>query len=218
MAADVFFPKITDDTAGLMSGWVLMTILLSLAIIAADYGNRGTLLGWITTNKGVASLAYFQFSVWTVVILSGIGAIVLANVVRHPGSAPLEISIPQGVWALMGITAASFAARNIVSATETAGFREASAPSVADLVVSDRQPGEDSAPLALSKVQVLFLTVIAAVAYYIAVGNALLEADSGDALSGLPELSQGLNAILAVSHVAYMAVKWPRPGAVTPAQ
>ena len=97
---------------GVFAG-VLATILLLLALVIVVRMWSGTinLAYLIAEEDGAASLSRFQFLVFTFVIAFGYFLLVLKAVGAAPpsGAAFALPTVPDGVWALLGISGGSFA-------------------------------------------------------------------------------------------------------------
>ena len=86
----------------LVAGWIIVVFigLLGVLVLWNIYTNRIDLKFLLCEESGKASLSRFQFLVFTFVI-----AMSFALITLRTGSIP---DIPQGVWALLGISGGSY--------------------------------------------------------------------------------------------------------------
>jgi cell division protein FtsL len=188
-----------------------LALLLGLAIcvgrvVTGDW--RGILVD--TRNK--LSVARLQLLLWTAFVLSAWLAAVLANVAAGAPD-PLGISVPQGLWAAMGVSTASLAAAPYVLKRQPgtlARNASAGAASWRDLV-SDEVDGFDHL-VDLGKLQMLLVTGVLLVAYGVALADRLRRDPA--AVHVLPSVNDAFVILLGISHAGYLAKKRaPRTGA-----
>jgi hypothetical protein len=159
-------------------------------------------------------------------------------------AAPLDLQLPEILWALMGISVTSAVASPLIKenkkrSTErdqpgyTAMLEEALGLTRGekgefgtegavvyrnpdyDPRFSDMFMGEDPKNFRyvdIAKVQNFFFTVVSVVTYAVALGMSIVAAESISALFQFPDVSDGLLAVLAISHGGYLVTK----AAVTP--
>jgi hypothetical protein len=86
----------------LVAGWIIVVFIgiLGMLVLWNIYTNRIDLKFLLCEQDGKASLSRFQFLVFTFVI-----AMSFALITLRTGSIP---DIPQGVWALLGISGGSY--------------------------------------------------------------------------------------------------------------
>jgi hypothetical protein len=86
----------------LVAGWIIVVFIgiLGVLVLWNIYTNRIDLRFLLCEQDGKASLSRFQFLVFTFVI-----AMSFALITLRTGSIP---DIPQGVWALLGISGGSY--------------------------------------------------------------------------------------------------------------
>jgi len=154
-------------------------------------------------------------------------------------AAPLDIQLPEILWALMGISVTSAVASPLIKENNrrrtqpdqdrydetlrktlkldrledaefgTDGavvFRNEGYPAR----FSDMFRGEDPKSLKyvdMAKVQNFFFTVVSVVTYAVALGAAIASAESIFALFQFPDVSEGLLAVLGISHAGYLVTK-----------
>jgi hypothetical protein len=86
----------------LVAGWIIIVFIgvLGVLVLWNIYTNRIDLKFLLCEESGKASLSRFQFLVFTFVI-----AMSFALITLRTGSIP---DVPQGVWALLGISGGSY--------------------------------------------------------------------------------------------------------------
>ena len=212
-----------------------------LVIAVAAGAARGRWDGALINARNLVSLAQFQALLWTIAVIGGFAAMVIARM-QEGLDDPLLVDIPTEVLGLCGIASGSLGLSKLVSARKRA--RE---PSERDLHCAAAELGEDpeaihesrrgtayanstfadarwtdmfegdevgnAAHVEITKLQMFMLTVIAVIAYAMAVFRSL-EAAEHDAL---PAVSEGLAWILGLSHAGYLAGKSADQSGSTPA-
>jgi hypothetical protein len=159
----------------------------------------------------------------------------LHNLNGVPGASPLNIAIDWQIWALMGISASSLVGTPLLLSNKAAmdapksvidkaaetlnepaqqitqdsqGSLYANA-SIADAAITDMFQGDDignTAYIDVSKLQMFYFTVIAVIAYAYALYTSL-GALNDPAKFVFPVPSDGLIALLGISHAAYLTGK-----------
>lgn len=190
--------------------WVLAAILIILFMIFIGWLETGRLGGFLIDNRNKFSLSRLQLVAWTILIISAYSTAAFWNI-AHQAEDPLTVAIPAQIWALMGISVTSFVGAPIVkSAKRTTGqLAENAAPTEArstDMFKEEEQGREQAVDL--GKVQMFLFTLIVFVAYATAIGAMLLEHESRRAVvQEFPSLSEGMLALLGLSHSGYLAYK-----------
>jgi len=88
--------------------WLVFLAALTLFTMLVSHGITGRFwLGWLINEQYRMSLSRLQMFLWTVVILSGFFAAVLANVKSGHQLNALNIAIPEELWLAMGISTTS---------------------------------------------------------------------------------------------------------------
>jgi hypothetical protein len=216
-------------------GWDMVVITLALIVILVALGKAivGRPLGILINEQNIMSLSRFQLVVWTVIVIGAYFAYSLARI-RNADGDPLNIKIDYHLLALMGISAASFIASPLILGTKkdkvpdqdvVAKTAPLSGDSVAevednrqgllyantnigDARVTDMFQGDElgnTTHIDLAKVQMFFFTVIAAMAYFVLVFESLRAEKLN--LGELPILSDGIVAMLGISHASYLGSK-----------
>ncbi|MFP2927798.1 hypothetical protein ACLESO_21890 [Pyxidicoccus sp. 3LG] len=209
-------------TAAVLAGFMLV---LGQAI-------SGTPFGVLINERNLMSLSRFQAAVWTVVVVAGYLTMVVARIKAGKANA-VDVGIPQELWWAMGISATSLLGTPLILGGKRlrqpdAKVMELTAaqlpdenaknidaqrqgilyanPNIQDARISDIFQGDEvgnTAHVDLAKVQMFYFTAIAAVSYFADVSMAVMRG----ATDGLPALSEGFVALLAISHGGYLVSK-----------
>lgn len=196
--------------AAMGARWGLTAALIVAFLMTVGRVETGRFLGFLIDATNRVSLSRLQLVAWTVLIISAYSTAALWNILHRAGD-PLAIAIPAQVWALMGISVASFIGSPIVkSAKRAAGkLSENAAPEQArstDIFTGEEVGSENTVDL--GKVQMFLFSLIVFVAYAVAIGALLLDTASKNALiAEFPGLSDGMLALLGLSHTGYLAAK-----------
>lgn len=211
--------------------WLGIMVLLAVFGVIAGQGVTGQWLGLLIDTRNKVSLARFQMTLWTILILSAYLTAVMVNIdLRQPE--PLFIAIPPDLWLLMGISTTSLIGSPLIlrakkgrEAKESDKQRTLTrqvldtgkAAIVGQLVINQ---GPETAHLAdmfqgsetgnvglldLGKVQMFFFTLILVLAYASALST-LFQQGSG-AIQALPVVNSGMLALLGISHAGYLVNK-----------
>ena len=217
----------------LPSGWNLVgtTAMLTAFLLVLGKAISGVPLALLISERNLMSLSRFQALVWTVVVMGGYLTMTLARV-KANGQSAVGVTIPQELWLAMGIATTSLLGTPLVLGAKRARSPDeklvqntsaqlAEAPSdidahrqgvlyanahLTDARMADMFQGDEvgnTAHIDLAKVQMFYFTLIAATGYFMDVAMAVMRG-SHDAL---PELSQGMLALLAISHGGYLLGK-----------
>lgn len=216
---------------GFLVAWVLNMVLLAGFIVAIGDGIVGLKRGALIDARNKISLSRLQLFLWTVLILSALITVAILNVSRG-SAAPLSIGIPQELWWLMGISTTSMVGSTLIKSVKAADEPDpgekasaidavkqkegADAGTKGTLVVKcspadaswyDLFMGEEvgnGSHLDLGKVQMFYFTWILVIAY----GAALADTFHGlSTVTSFPNLSQGMVALLGISHAGYLTNK-----------
>jgi membrane-bound metal-dependent hydrolase YbcI (DUF457 family) len=150
-------------------------------------------LGILISNQNLMSLSRLQLVMWTLIIFSGYLVILMQRILHHVYN-PLEISIDNNLWAVLGISTASFVATPLVLGQKAQSNASAQAvtaaglalnedpaqiqsnaqgtlyvnPSPQDASITDMFQGDEignTAYVDISKVQMFLLTIFVVAAY-----------------------------------------------------
>lgn len=214
--------------------WVVVLLLVTAFAVVAGHGITGYWRGVLIDQRNKLSLSRLQFAAWTVVVLSALLSAVLGNLALG-WERPLDIRIPQELFVIMGISTTSLVASPALLsskrdrkpapevkgaallALKEQGYRDlyeggstilvantdAARARWADLLKGDELG--NAAVLDLGKVQMLIFTFVLILAY----GGALV-AQFGVAdgpVTSLPEIQEGMNVLLGISHTGYLSAK-----------
>ncbi|MEZ4668470.1 MAG: hypothetical protein R3E39_11185 [Anaerolineae bacterium] len=139
---------------------------------------------------------------------------VVRSQVEISPTTPLSIQIPGEVWVLLGISTTSLVASPLIKGQKSNVIVQNHTASEARF--SDLFKGEESGNfnlLDLSKLQMMYFTLIVIGAYMIAVANMFLNTNT--AIASLPALDGGVVAMLGVSHAGYLGNKAVKKGGDT---
>lgn len=214
--------------------WVIVAGSMLVFVISLGLHICGRPMGILIDERNEMSLSRFQLVTWTLIILSAFVTIALERVFAGVFS-PLAIELPWQLWALMGISTTSLVGFPLIKSTKkrktstddskkkTAKSHDVEEPDIKEISegilyvkrsideaeFSDIFQGEEianSSQIDLAKVQMFFFTLIAAISYVVILFNWIVTKEP-DALGSFPELSEGLIAILAISHAGYLGNK-----------
>lgn len=212
--------------------WLWTLVLLAAFAVVAGHGITGLWRGILIDWRNKMSLSRLQMVCWTIVVLSSLLAAAMNNI-SLDGGAPLDIAIPSELWVLMGISTASLiAAPAIVSSKSQKTVSKTKKDKVAEdlqkqghedikvdssVIVSynnakaarwgDLLKGEEvgnATTVDLGKLQMFLFTFILLITY----GAAVYQLMEGRyEIVALPEVSEGMNVLLGISHTGYLAHK-----------
>ncbi len=214
-------------------GWsyVATAAVLTAFLLFLGQTISGTPFGVLINERNLMSLSRFQAAVWTIVVIGGYLTMVVARVKAGTANA-VNVAIPQELWLAMGISSTSLLGTPLLLAgkrlrkpdekalentanqltepkkdvdTQRVGVLYAN-KSMHDARIADMFQGDEvgnTAHVDLAKVQMFYFTAIAAVSYFLDVSTAVMRGS----VDGLPELSEGLVALLAISHGGYLVSK-----------
>jgi hypothetical protein len=221
----------------------LLEMALLVALIALfGIASGGRAAGALITPLKLMSLSRFQMLLWMVVILGAYMAIILRRL-NLPD--PLNVTIDWRLWSLMGINVTSLVGSPIVDATKkskvvAAGVADTTAkalnqpsaevtthargtlygnPSASDARFSDMLGGDEVGNAQytdVTKVQMFFFTVVAALSYGITLYK-LIDGTNAADITAFPTLSTGVIALLGLSHTAFLSGQSTGQTAVTAA-
>lgn len=221
------------------STWLGVVLLMTIFIAISGKAIIGRWPGILINERNVMSLARFQMSVWTLVLVSAYLTAAFYNIYIGVDE-PLAIGVPQELWLAMGISTTSLVGSPLVlapkkdktpdgqalTATRTQlGLQSQpsgdtnqgqllgnSSPQMAfwsDMVTGDET--SNGAHVDLAKVQMLFFTIAIVAAYAFALWRTFKFAQP-DGITDFPALDDSTIALLGISHAGYLINKAiPRP-------
>jgi hypothetical protein len=200
-----------------LASWLIIVVLFLAFLVVVGHGITGRPQGLLIDDRHKMSLSRLQMVLWTVVILSGLLAIALANI-GLGGPAPLAIVVPTQVWLLLGISTTSLIGSPLLNSNKRSAGQIDTNDSVHDAGVDDLFRGEEVSnqdTLDLARVQMFFFTLVLVLAYAVLLGSVFVK--STGAISGLPDIDPSMTTLLGISHAGYLANKAiPHPD--TPSQ
>src|SRR5579883_1615258 len=103
--------------------WLVILLLLIVFVAIAANGVTGNWRGALIDNRNRISLSRFQMLLWTILILSAYLAATLANMKVIPNLTEainlFSVSVPSGLWLLMGIATTSLVTAPLILSTKT---------------------------------------------------------------------------------------------------
>lgn len=216
--------------AGIYTSWLVVMAAMLAFILIAGHGIKGVWRGAFIDERNRISLARFQMLAWTIVLLSGLATIVIARVAGDAMTA-MQITIDPNLWILMGISATSLVGSPMIQSNKAGRGQDrvsahdqvtAQGGNLDEVAVlgqmvkfktidkaswSDLFTGEDVSNfsfLDLGKIQMFFFTVLLVLSYGVSLGSLLL---SGNLPDALPSVSEGMLALLGISHGGYLVNK-----------
>ena len=201
-------------------GWGISAVVLIIAAGWAGRRSKGTYLGFLIDERNQYSLSKFQVTLWTTLVLSLIGGVVIGRIF-HGGDA-LGFKIPDELLIVMGISLGSGAAAAVVKADQDnrAALRAAAlgvtAPTPAPLasatfrqMLAVEQGGVAIETVDLTKFQNFWITLILVAAYIALAANSFNKLVSPSDIKALPGFDGTFVTLLGISHAAYLAGKLP---------
>jgi len=214
--------------------WVAVLVCLALFLGAAGKISGGRMVSALIDERNLMSLSRTQAVVWTMLILSGYFVMALVRM-KHGEAAPLNVAIDSKLWILMGISVTSLIGTPFLLSDKrkkdpadqaidkaSAALKEPPAQidadrqgtlyanaSAADARLTDLFQGEEvgnTAYIELSKIQMFLFTLIAAAVFASQLWNQFANVTTAD-LSHMPQLPEGLIALLGISHAGYLGNK-----------
>ncbi|MBC8453311.1 MAG: hypothetical protein H8D69_02420 [Chloroflexi bacterium] len=186
-------------------------LLLTFVLLGPMVGRRW--FGVIVDFRNKPSSSRLQIALWTIVVISTVVTATVYNIVANAID-PMSFSIPGNVLAVLGISAVGVGGSQLLKVTaDRAGklhsHSDVKKANIRNLIEEeDQNPDETSVTnIDVSKVQMLMFTVIGIVTYS-AVVLKWISGDPGTAgLMEFPDFSEGLMAIIAISHGTYLGIK-----------
>jgi hypothetical protein len=90
------------------TNWLVVLSLIAVFFLITGKAITGRALGAFINERKLMSLSRFQLVVWTGLIVSGFFVIALERIHSGVAAQPLAIGIDWQIWALLGISTASF--------------------------------------------------------------------------------------------------------------
>jgi hypothetical protein len=106
------------DSAHPQRAWLFALVLLTALCIVLGMWLMKLPAGILISNRNLMSLSRLQVVCWTLVIFSGYIVVVMQRIL-HQISNPLSITIDNSLWAVMGISFASFVGTPLILSGKT---------------------------------------------------------------------------------------------------
>ena len=213
--------------------WSIDLVLLIALFCAIGMGNHGQWFGILVDGRNRISLSRLQLAMWTILFVDTFFVIYVWNIGHttldtSAASGVLEraldFRVPPAVWLLMGISGVSAAATPAILSAKPLPANNSPPPAPSDpskyldgLVVkrrSGQRPewfdvllGDEAGnadTIDVSKLQQLFLSLVAIAAYGFAIARTLVPAG---VVTSLPDMSSGFLGLIGASHATYLAYK-----------
>ncbi|WP_044563345.1 hypothetical protein [Azospirillum sp. B4] len=189
-------------------GWMATILLMVAALALIGHMLTEDWRGVLVDKRNVMSLSRLQMVIWTVLVVSAILSAGIANAVMNTAN-PLDLGIPEQIWAALGISGTSFIAAPMILKTQDGavaqnGPRVPDAPPPwrwADVFQGDVNANQDK--IDLSKIQQFFFTIVTVSTYAIALGFIFATADKVT----FPPIDSGFITLLGISNAAYLLHK-----------
>ena len=211
------------------TGWLLTFAIVTAFVVVAGKYCTNQWRGVLIDKFNLLSLSRFQMVLWTLVILPGWFAIVFHNLAIDGGTDALNVTIPDQVFILLGITTVSLVGAPLIKKerlekpepTPTDNQNAASLPQGKGLLgkaVKNDDPGKanwgdmlkgetagDFDTLDLAKVQMFLFTLLLALGYAFSFAKLFANADGN--IDAMPPISEGMSMLLGISNTAYLTNK-----------
>ena len=186
--------------------WIITLLLLAAFAVIAGQGVTGYWWGIAIDDRNKVSLSRLQMIIWTIIVVAGFLSAALANINNPATTTPLDITVPEQLLWLMGISTTSLVGSPLIKSTKSEGIIHGNA-SPADARLVDMFMAEvtgSETRIDLAKVQMFFVTLVVMIAYGVAMGT---ELSSEAVITTLPEIAGGVVGLLGISHAGYLSAK-----------
>lgn len=214
--------------------WLAILILIAASTLILSSGISGSWRGLLIDNRNKVSVSRTQMFLWTILIISAIITAGITNSRIGSTAGPMSFNVPSELWLLMGISTTSLVASPLIRSTKTDKEPD---PDQVDKTVTQMQQqtgkplnvenqgliivnedpkdasfadmfkGEETgnaAQLDLAKVQMFYFTIGLVLAYGVAIATIF---STGNPVTDFPAVSQGMIALLGISHAGYLTTK-----------
>ncbi|HML05748.1 MAG TPA: hypothetical protein VK426_08250 [Methanobacterium sp.] len=219
------------------SDWLGILIILFAFFAFLGKLIKGRWTGILIDERNEMSLSRFQMVMWTLILLSAFFAIALSRISNpsvDPNLA-LDIGVPEQLWVLIGVSTVSLVGSPLILSrmklktpdetklnTDTTTFTDQLKENDMDHIgtVCTRNSSDnasfydiftgdeiaDCSYVNLAKVQMFFFTILIGVVYCVLLLDLMIK-PGNPVITGFPPLSDGLIALLAISHGGYLTEK-----------
>jgi hypothetical protein len=210
-AAGALIPWAAGADAGwarLLAWLAILGLLTALTMVIGHGVTAQAIRGVFIDDRNRVSTARVQVGVWGAIVLSGYLAAVLVNAALHQAD-PLLVTVPQTLWAAMGVSTTSFVASPfMLHQRRKQGGKMAENPTPTearwrDIVTGEEKGTKDSVDVA--KLQMVLVTIILVLAYGISFGYALYTGHGK--IGSLPKVNDAFAILLVISHGGYLGRK-----------
>jgi len=219
---------------GPLYAWLIELLVFIFLFVVLGFGYKGYWFGMLVDGRNKISLSRLQMVAWTILFVATFFVIYIWNIGHPPKAgltAALNLTVPDAVWVLMGLAGLSAAGTPLILSAKSppdSGGTQPPAPAdpskFIDGVVAKRRSqarpewsdivlGDDAAnceAIDVSKVQQLFLSLVAVVVYGYAIAQTMMLAaprTGAVAIDALPGMTSGFLTLIAASHASYLAYK-----------
>ncbi|HTR84472.1 MAG TPA: hypothetical protein VMI56_08330 [Reyranella sp.] len=212
-----------------LTAWLIELGLVFILFVTIGRGFNLYWFGILVDGRNKIALSRLQVVLWSILFIGTFPVIYFWNMAHAPDLAQaLDLTVPDAVWALMGMAGASAAATPLILSAKpdpsadnpaippqdpdkmldgiVVKRRSDCRPLWSDVVMGDESGNADV--IDISKVQQLLLTAVAVAVYGGAIGKTLLLADrTSSMISALPGMTSGFLLLIAASHATYLGYK-----------
>ncbi|MFC2142004.1 hypothetical protein ACFLR7_03620 [Acidobacteriota bacterium] len=190
------------------------TVIIFVMGIIGKKSKLNNVLAIFIDFRGRFSLTRFQISMWTLIIVSLLSGVFFARLFGGVES-PLDITIPNQLLILMGISVGSTVASEAIKAEKdkrsTARVVKASRDDgarFAQVYLAEEGTAGEEGAVDITKFQNYLFTLIVLIAY-VAAAIAVIAKTSVSCLDFLPGLGGTMLTLIGISHAGYIAGKLP---------
>jgi len=190
--------------------WVISAgILILAAWRTGHHASKGKVFGIFLDSRGRFSLSQFQIVLWTILVLSLLAGVFIARLFAGVAG-PLNITIPNELLIVMGISVGSTTAASAVKASKdikNVNIIGKDVPKFSQVYLAEEGTGPETVDI--TRFQNFWLTLIV-VGAYLATAVAYIGAKTTvSELNSLPGFDGTLLTLLGISHAGYIAMKLP---------
>lgn len=223
----------TENPSRVIPWLAILAILIASSVLISS-GTTGSWRGILIDNRNKVSVSRTQMYLWTILVISAVITAGISNIRLGSKDSPLSFDIPSELWLLMGISTTSLVASPLIRSTKAQQKpdpkevgktivqmqqQSGKTPNVDvkgvivvnedmhDASFADMFKGEEAGnavQLDLAKVQMFYFTLGTVIAYGTAIASMFA---SADVFSKFPAISQGMVALLGISHAGYLTNK-----------
>jgi hypothetical protein len=196
--------------------WVISAIVLILSAGWVGYSAKKNMLGILLDSRGRFSLSQFQVVLWTILIFSLLSGTFIARLLNGVDD-PFNITIPDQLLVVMGISIGSTAAATAIKAAKdldpnvTIKDANNTNPQLSQVYMVEEGKGPDNT-VDIAKFQHLWLILIVAGAYMLTAIAVISRLTTPADFNMLPGFDNTMVTLLAISHAGYLAGKLPNKG------